>query len=318
MIRRLRRLTALPLVDLVDEAEKAIGLDIEVLSRPEHTASTARVHLEAFADVAAGYATSSDRPSLSGFLSWLEAARAQERGLDVGQVESDTDAVQVLTIHAAKGLEWDVVAVPPLVEGAFPDHTSTSVAPVRDSVPVEYECSGTPKDKGWLIGLDSLPYDLRGDRDGLPRLDWRSVPDLKALGVAIEDFARSGGRHAIAEERRLAYVAVTRARTELLLSTHVWGTAKKTLSVPSRFLLEIMDSFPAAVTVEAWHPAPDPVDKDGKQVASAEPVPRGAVLGQLAARPARVPTRGPWSHARATAAARGSRTGRAGGGLTDG
>ena len=117
VVRRLRRLTGLPLVDLLDEAETAIGLDLEVLSRPEHTASSARVHLDAFADVAARYVTNSDRPTLSGFLSWLEAARSQERGLDAGQVESDTDAVQVLTVHAAKGLEWDVVAIPSLVEG---------------------------------------------------------------------------------------------------------------------------------------------------------------------------------------------------------
>ena len=122
VVRRLRRLTALPLVDLVAEAEVAIGLDIEVLSRPEHTASTARVHLDAFADVAARYATTADRPTLSGFLSWLDAARDQERGLDAGHVESDADAVQVLTVHAAKGLEWDVVAVPTLVEGVFPAH----------------------------------------------------------------------------------------------------------------------------------------------------------------------------------------------------
>ena len=199
VVRRLRRLTGLPLVDLLDEAETAIGLDLEVLSRPEHTASTARVHLDAFADVAARYVTSSDRPTLSGFLSWLEAARSQERGLDAGQVESDTDAVQVLTVHAAKGLEWDVVAIPSLVEGAFPDHTATSVVPTEPNAsgsaaqPVEYACSGAPRDKGWLVGLDSLPYDLRGDRDGLPRLNWSASPDRKALGAAIEEFGRGWG-----------------------------------------------------------------------------------------------------------------------------
>lgn len=278
VVRRLRRLTALPLVDLVAEAETAVGLDIEVLSRPEHTASTARVHLDAFADVAARYAMSSDRPTLAGFLGWLEAAREQERGLDAGTVESDSDAVQVLTVHAAKGLEWDVVAVPGLVEGAFPDHSSTSVAPLDPSGdgahgedPIEYGCSGTPKDKGWLIGLDSLPYDLRGDRAGLPRLDWRASPDRKALSAAIDAFAVEGGRHAIAEERRLAYVAVTRARTDLLLSTHLWGVGKKTLSVPSRFLLDIKSGFAGTVSVEHWHPAPAPVVKNGKATAPANP-----------------------------------------------
>jgi len=271
VIRRLRRLTALPLAELVGEAESAIGLDIEVLSRPEHTASTARVHLDAFADVATRYTTSSDRPTLAGFLAWLDAARDQERGLDAGQVESDADAVQVLTVHAAKGLEWDVVAVPALVEGSFPDHRATSVSPIPDSEPVEYACSGTPKDKGWLVGLDSLPYDLRGDHAGLPQLDWRTATDRKSLGAAIESFVEDGGRHAIAEERRLAYVAVTRARTDLLLSTHLWGTAKSTLCVPSRFLLEILDAFPDAVTVEHWQPAPEPVEPKGKQAAPSNP-----------------------------------------------
>ena len=272
VVRRLRRLTALPLVDLVSEAEVALGLDIEVLARHEHTASTARLHLDAFADVAARYATSADRPTLGGFLAWLEAAREQERGLDAGHTESDADAVQVLTVHASKGLEWDVVAIPAMVEGAFPDHASTSVSPVDGSEPLEYACSGTPKEKGWLVGLDSLPYDLRGDRAGLPHLDWRGVVDRKQLASAIEQFALEGGRHAVAEERRLAYVAVTRARNDVLLTTHVWGATKKTLSVPSRFLLEIREALGDAAAEQVWHPAPDTVmDAKGRAVAPTNP-----------------------------------------------
>jgi len=276
VVRRLRRLTALPLVDLVAEAEVAIGLDIEVLSRPEHTASTARVHLDAFADVAARFATTADRPTLSGFLSWLDAARDQERGLDAGHTESDADAVQVLTVHAAKGLEWDVVAVPTLVEGVFPAHGATAVAPVADSDPPAYACSGDVKDKGWLIGLDSLPYDLRGDRAGLPHLDWRGVPDRKALSAAIDTFVLDGGRHAVAEERRLAYVALTRARASMLLTTHLWGVAKKTLSVPSRFLAEVEEALPGSVVRTTWVAAPEPV-VDDKAKASAPTNPHLAV-----------------------------------------
>ena len=112
--------------------------------------------------------------------SWLDAARDQERGLDAGHVESDADAVQVLTVHAAKGLEWDVVAVPALVEGVFPAHGgATSVAPVPGSDPVDYACTGDIKDKGWLIGLDSLPYDLRGDRDGCPTSTGAAPPTAR-------------------------------------------------------------------------------------------------------------------------------------------
>ena len=271
-MRRLRRLTALPLVDLVAEAEVAIGLDIEVLARPEHTASTARVHLDAFADVASRYARSSDRPTLAGFLAWLEAAREQERGLDAGHTESDADAVQVLTVHAAKGLEWDVVAVPSLVEGVFPAHSATAVSVVTGSEPVEYACSGVPKDKGWLIGLDALPYDLRGDHGGLPHLDWRGAPHRKALSAAIEAFVLEGGRHAVAEERRLAYVALTRARSAMLLSCHVWGIAKKTLAVPSRFLSEVCEARPDAVRRTVWSPVPPPVvDDAGKATVPTNP-----------------------------------------------
>ncbi|MDN5789559.1 MAG: PD-(D/E)XK nuclease family protein, partial [Micrococcales bacterium] len=252
-------------------AESALSL-----ARSEHTASTARVHLDAFSDVAVRYAASSDRSTLAGFLSWLDAAREQERGLDAGHSESESDAVQVLTVHAAKGLEWDVVAVPALIEGVFPDHASTSVVPCDDDDPqgrgIEYQCSRVPKDKGWLIGLDSLPYDLRGDRDGLPHLDWRGASDRLALSADIGEFVTDGGAHAVAEERRLAYVAFTRARTEMLLTTHTWSAGKKTLSVPSRFLLEIIDHLPQRITRDVWVPAPEPLlDYAGKRSAPSNP-----------------------------------------------
>ncbi len=277
-LRGLRRLTAAPLVDLVAEAERAVGLDIEVLSRPEYTASTARVHLDAFADVAARYSMSADRPTLAGFLAWLEAARAQERGLDAGHIESDSEAVQVLTIHAAKGLEWDLVAVPGLVESVFPDHKVTGV--VRDGQ--EWVGSGAPKDLGWLTGIDSVPYDLRGDRDGLPHLDWAGAPDRKALGRAIEAFGLAGGSHAVAEERRLAYVAFTRARSAMLLSTHVWGATKKTVSVPSRFLLELCDALGDRLEVTSWCAAPEPIaDAKGKLGPPSNPHLAQAISGQF-------------------------------------
>ncbi|HEU5144336.1 MAG TPA: ATP-dependent DNA helicase [Dermatophilaceae bacterium] len=269
VVRSLRRLTALPLVDLVGEAERALGLDIEVLARPEHTASTARLHLDAFADVAARYSMTSERPTLGGFLAWLEAAREQERGLDAGHTESDNDAVQVLTVHAAKGLEWDAVAVPALVESVFPDHGATAVSFEED----EWVFSGTPTDKGWLTGLDSVPYELRGDRDGLPHLDWRSASDRKALGRAIDDFVADGGVHAIAEERRLAYVAFTRARSQLLLSTHFWGATRKSISVESRYLAEVRAALGDRVNTVRWVPRPDPVtNAKGALVAPANPL----------------------------------------------
>ena len=100
----------------------------------------------------ATFAASADRPTLGGFLAWLEAAVDEERGLDLGWVEARPDAVQVMTVHAAKGLEWDVVAVPGLVESSFPAHSATQGKLVGDGWG-----HADPSDKGWLVGLATLP-----------------------------------------------------------------------------------------------------------------------------------------------------------------
>jgi DNA helicase-2/ATP-dependent DNA helicase PcrA len=256
-IRRLRSLTGMPLADLVGEAERALGLDIEVLSRPEHTPTTARAHLDVFADVAANFSSSADRPTLGGFLSSLDAAQAQERGLDKGYIEVSTDAVQVLTVHAAKGLEWDVVAVPGLVEGSFPARTSSTT-----SFRYGQWRMSPPTDKGWIGGLSGVPYDLRGDCDGLPVLRWKSAPDLVALQDEVSDFIRAGGEHGIDEERRLAYVAFTRARHELLLTAPVWGDPT-TPRITSRFLTELVDHPDLGLRPHMWEPLPE-LDGDTK------------------------------------------------------
>ena len=261
-VRRLRALTFLPLADLVLEAEKALGLDIEVLSRPEYTPAAARAHLDAFGDVAAQFSASADRATLGGFLDWVKAAIDEERGLDRGHAEATADAVQVMTIHAAKGLEWDVVAVPALVESTFPAHNLHSPS-FRDGA---WRISA-PKDKGWLAGLQDggLPYALRGDRDGLPELGWQHADGWDDLAERVESFALAGGEHAVAEERRLAYVAVTRARRALLLTSSVWSRPK-TPRVTSRFLEEVLTlagaagsgATPGPVRVGPWEALPEP------------------------------------------------------------
>ncbi|HEU5241846.1 MAG TPA: ATP-dependent DNA helicase, partial [Ornithinibacter sp.] len=232
-VRRLRSLTGLGLPELTTEAEVALGLDLEVLARPEYTPGAARAHLDAFADVASTFAASAERATLGGFLAWLEAAVAEERGLDLGWVESRPDAVQVMTVHAAKGLEWDVVAVPGLVESSFPAHSGNQ-GKLDDGTWGHTD----PSDKGWLAGLATLPYDLRGDADGLPRFGWGDPHDWDSLDAAFSRFTAAVASHGIAEERRLAYVALTRARRDLLLTAHVWGSAS-TPRITSRFLEEV-------------------------------------------------------------------------------
>jgi DNA helicase-2/ATP-dependent DNA helicase PcrA len=283
VIRALRSMTGMPLADLAGEAERALGLDIEVLSRPEHTPTTARAHLDAFADVAASFAGSADRPTLGGFLSWLDAAQAQERGLDKGSVEVSTEAVQVLTVHAAKGLEWDVVAVPGLVEGSFPARSSSTTW-FKDG----HWTMSPPADKGWIGGLSGVPYDLRGDCDGLPVLRWKSACDLLALENEVSDFISAGGEHGIDEERRLAYVAFTRARRELLVTAPVWADPT-TPRITSRFLTELVDHPDLGLRPLPWEPLPEP-DGDARPVNPRQSEPVSAIwpADPMAARRARL------------------------------
>lgn len=262
VLRRVRSLVGLPLPDLVLEAERLLGVDLEVAADPDLHPGTGRAQLDALAEVAAGYAQGLERPRLGGFLAWLDAAREHERGLEgaeevpeLAEVEVDAGSVQVLTVHAAKGLEWDVVAVPGLVEGTFPS------GPVRAKHDGAQWVRGEPKDRGWLTGIGRLPTPLRGDRHGRPCLGWESVPDTAVLADELERLALDGGRFAVQEERRLAYVAFTRARHHLLLTAPVWSTGK-TPRVTSRFLHDALDDAGAGATAQEWVDMPDPDDPE--------------------------------------------------------
>ena len=269
-MRALRSRTALPLAELVGEVERALLVDVEVASRPGRTAAAARTNLDAFADVADGFTASADRATLGAFLAWLETARDRERGLEPGLAEPDADAVQILTVHAAKGLEWDVVAVPGLVEGTFPARTATA----RWSESAQDDRAGwqlgPAKDGGWLSDLGAVPHALRGDRSSLPDVRWSLAATQAELREELTRFELAGGEHEIAEERRLAYVAVTRARSALLLTAHVWGEGS-TPRVPSRFLDELAGHASLTPGVQAALPS----GPDERNPRTLEPFTRG-------------------------------------------
>ncbi|WP_412540400.1 UvrD-helicase domain-containing protein [Longispora sp. K20-0274] len=218
-LRALRSHLDRALPDLVADVITTIGLDVEVITRP---ATDGMVHLAEFGDVAARFAAESRGPGLGAFLSYLDAAAREERGLEQGPAQVADNAVQLVTVHSAKGLEWDVVAVAGLNDGLFPDPAGKADA--------------------WLQGLGVLPFPLRGDAAELPEFTG-----------TIKDFDAAWKAHGEREERRLAYVAVTRARDLLLCSGYRWSENKRP-SQPSPFLTEIREH----AQVDTWVDDPGP------------------------------------------------------------
>lgn len=237
-----------PLPELVAEAERTLLLDIESMARP---GGAGRIHLDAFADVVTEFATASPAATLSALLDYLAAAERAEDGLEPGEVEVAEDRVQVLTAHAAKGLEWQVVAVPHLDRDVFP---------------------GKRKSSSWLRSVTSLPAELRGDSQDLPRLDVDRLAgfDRKELTGELELHDEEFEERRLTEERRLLYVALTRSERVLLMSGHWWAETGDRPKGPSDFLRELegvlRESDPACV--EQWADEPE----DGAENPLAESV----------------------------------------------
>ncbi|MGI8721728.1 MAG: 3'-5' exonuclease, partial [Geodermatophilaceae bacterium] len=238
----LRRRGGVSLADLIDDVVATLGLGIEVAVRPEVTHARAQAHLQALHEVAEEFTRIAEVPSLSAFLSYLAAAEDEERGLEPGEVQTSEEAVSLLTVHAAKGLEWDVVAVPGLTKDVFPQNV-------------------TMRTEHWLTDPGHLPVSLCGDRDYLPDLDLSGVTDQKAAETAYLEAKRAYQEAAGIEEWRLAYVAVTRARSTLLCSGSWWtGDAKKPRGASA--ILELvrehaLSAGPHASVASVWAPPPD-------------------------------------------------------------
>ncbi|NYJ04551.1 ATP-dependent helicase [Petropleomorpha daqingensis] len=228
------------LPDLVDEVARTLGLETELASAPEVSPAGARAHLDALHAVAAEFVELAELPSLPAFLAYLKDAEERERGLEPGEVAVNPEAVQLLTGHSAKGLEWDVVAVPGMTVDQFPAKTDTS-----DS---------------WIKDPGALPAELRlTDREELPAL---VLPppgsgDQADVKNAVEDYVQSWKDFGTGEEIRLGYVAVTRAR-HLLICSGSWWRDGKNVCGPSSLLHTVHEACEGgAGTVMHWAPAPD-------------------------------------------------------------
>ncbi len=209
----LRRHVDEPVLDLTRRIITTLGLDIELLATPEYARSARRDQLGAFLDAVAAYTDVDGEASLTGLLGYLQAEVDQGAGLDQA-VPSDREAVKLLTVHKAKGLEWEAVFLPALMQGTFPSDRVTD---------------------NWVTNPAVLPADLRGDAGSIPQL-------AEASMAAMGEYKAELTEQQLRAEDRLAYVAATRAKRLLVGSGHSWRPELVRSRTPSSYLRAILET----------------------------------------------------------------------------
>ncbi|HEY7659168.1 MAG TPA: ATP-dependent DNA helicase [Actinomycetota bacterium] len=196
-----------PVGEFLGEVIRRTGLLAELDAAPDQTmASARRRNLAAFLEQVHAFSPVEGELTLRAFLEHVDSIEDDREWNPVQP--SEDDSVKVMTVHAAKGLEFDVVFVPGLAQGLFPD------ARVQQN----------PARKG-----SSLDVELRRDRDLLPRFD----DNMRAFTDALRE-------QEVAEERRTCYVALTRARRHLFVSSANWYGENLMAKGTGRFLVELL------------------------------------------------------------------------------
>jgi DNA helicase-2/ATP-dependent DNA helicase PcrA len=160
------------------------------LSREASAEAEARVkNIARFFEIVKGYGDVAEHDRVPAFVAHLDLLREAGDDPAVAEADPDDDAIPVLTVHKAKGLEFPVV---------------------------------------FLVGCVEQKFPLRARRDALE------------LPAALLPEPLPGGDPHLHEERRLFYVAMTRAKEELILSSAAdYGTARA--RKVSRFAVEALD-----------------------------------------------------------------------------
>ena len=218
-LRSLRRNLNGSITEAIIEVEQFLSLDTEVLVRDGW--QSGRKNLDRFLDEAARFEKNGG--TLLGFLQWLKIAEDTEGGLKPAEVDVRSDAVQILTIHSAKGAEWDYVAIPGLAEKTFP--------------------SVGKKSDNWVKNAGSIPVSMRGDYEQLPSINFESFSTNKNLKDGLERFDDEWKARKSMEEMRLAYVAITRAKKGLICTTSHFRNGEKIVDPSSLF-----NTFASALT----------------------------------------------------------------------
>jgi ATP-dependent exoDNAse (exonuclease V) beta subunit len=205
-----RRASSLSLAALIDAAVTETGYDLAVLMRPAGEMRFANVRK--LMRLATEFERAEGR-DLRGLLDFLAARADADADAQAATAVEGHDGVRIMTIHSAKGLEFDVVAIPHLSRGLLPS-------------------ARTP--------LLTLGRELEAPRVGmqLRRLGARAV-NLYAQRELCEEAQEREAE----EELRLFHVAATRARERLLLSGVVSPTPPSRQSHGKAVIERIVAAF---------------------------------------------------------------------------
>ncbi|GAA2002386.1 ATP-dependent DNA helicase [Brevibacterium samyangense] len=222
-LRRLRRnLTTVPA--LVRDIVRELDIDAEISALDPTGEKVHRKALDEFLSLVSGFTARRPGAGPEEFLTWLTVMEERD-ALSGQETVTSEDVVTVMTVHASKGLEFDAVAIPGAFDGGFP-------TALRET-------------QGWLTG-GALPYPLRRDRAALVPFDLRNhdFTDHKELEEWVKGRRVPLEVHHRESERRLMYVAMTRARSFLWLGARAWRTAaQKDPKELSPFFVEARDAL---------------------------------------------------------------------------
>lgn len=227
ILRKLRKYSLpKPLPEFVADIEEAMGIRVEAeagqfgMSTAITSATTAQ--LDRFVDCAADFSRNQS-DDVSSFLTYLEYAVEEDGGLERAPIHFAGNRVEVMTMHKAKGLEWDYVAVPRITANSFDDSSRTS---------------------HWLSQPEKLPpsVSLGGEKEDALELDISGVEHQKEAGEVIQEYIAELKALDIEESQRVFYVALTRSAKSLLVTASLRFDTAKDVRVPSTDFLALKDA----------------------------------------------------------------------------
>ena len=212
----IRKKSGGPLLELVQTVIREAGIQGALQSSLSRVAPAARQNVSNFLDQVAYFAPLEGEASLRSFIAYLDAAEVAEETLEATQ-PADQDSVKLMTVHSAKGLEFECVFVPSIASG-----TSE-----RTGEPI-YSIFPNTRASNPLTSYAELPYEVREDAEHLPQFRGK-----------LSDFEKAVKARVIEDERRLFYVALIRAKQRLAVTGAWWYGRDDSPKGPSPFWNEL-------------------------------------------------------------------------------